>query len=388
MLDADEENDDLVVLEEDEERVDAGVLDQVDYNFSLDVEDVADDDEEVDDGEDGLAAQDKYVCCSSPRTASCTIPTTAYAPRHRRLSWSRPGAPYGFAPGVWNDVIERSAALRTSFEDADKDDAVAEAALLRTSSASTSELHLKGNGLARSASDVLQRLASRVAELEVYQFVHCASTRRAALGRRPPRRSGPRLRRYPPRRRGRGLRRAHRSRPAPGPGPAHPAGRARLPHPPAPAAPPVPDRPCRPQPHPPPRGRRRGPRPLPRRPTGHRGGPAGARRHLRRGTSSPSRRGVVMELVRKGSSLARSGGGRPPRLLTARGSHGADRVRSDRPRHLGPRCLKAEGTAVRGRAAGVRDVLRDAHPDHGADHDSAAHRIAELSEACRILLQR
>ena len=35
-----------------------------------------------------------------------------------------------------------------------------------------------------------------------------------------------------------------------------------------------------------------------------------------------------------------------------------------------------------------RDALRDAHPDHGADHDSAAQRIAELTEARRILLQR
>lgn len=33
-----------------------------------------------------------------------------------------------------------------------------------------------------------------------------------------------------------------------------------------------------------------------------------------------------------------------------------------------------------------RDLLREAHPDHGAAHDGAAHRIAELAEARRILL--
>ena len=33
-----------------------------------------------------------------------------------------------------------------------------------------------------------------------------------------------------------------------------------------------------------------------------------------------------------------------------------------------------------------RDRLRDAHPDHGANDDGAAQRIAELTEARRILL--
>lgn len=33
-----------------------------------------------------------------------------------------------------------------------------------------------------------------------------------------------------------------------------------------------------------------------------------------------------------------------------------------------------------------RDLLREAHPDHGGDSDGAATRIAELSEARRILL--
>ena len=33
-----------------------------------------------------------------------------------------------------------------------------------------------------------------------------------------------------------------------------------------------------------------------------------------------------------------------------------------------------------------RDLLREAHPDHGGAHDDAAERIAQLSEARRILL--
>ena len=34
-----------------------------------------------------------------------------------------------------------------------------------------------------------------------------------------------------------------------------------------------------------------------------------------------------------------------------------------------------------------RDLLRDAHPDHGGDTDEAAQRIADLTEARRILLR-
>ncbi len=48
-----------------------------------------------------------------------------------------------------------------------------------------------------------------------------------------------------------------------------------------------------------------------------------------------------------------------------------------------------EPLAVPGRAdvqRRFRDLLREAHPDHGGASDAAAHRIAELSEARRILL--
>lgn len=48
-----------------------------------------------------------------------------------------------------------------------------------------------------------------------------------------------------------------------------------------------------------------------------------------------------------------------------------------------------DALAVPGRAdvqRRFRDLLREAHPDHGGAGDDAAHRIAELSEARRILL--
>ena len=35
-----------------------------------------------------------------------------------------------------------------------------------------------------------------------------------------------------------------------------------------------------------------------------------------------------------------------------------------------------------------REMLRSVHPDHGADADDAARRIAELAEARRILTSR
>lgn len=49
----------------------------------------------------------------------------------------------------------------------------------------------------------------------------------------------------------------------------------------------------------------------------------------------------------------------------------------------------ADAHAVPGRSAvqrRFRDLLREAHPDHGGARDAAAERIAELTEARRILL--
>jgi hypothetical protein len=119
-----DENDDLVVLEEDEERVET-VLDQVDYNFSLDAEDVADDDEDAADEDDGLAAQDAmselFVAADrlmhDPDDSAGVLRLTDAATTIEAI-----GLPYGFAPGVWADIVERAAGLRGLLEEADSDD--------------------------------------------------------------------------------------------------------------------------------------------------------------------------------------------------------------------------------------------------------------------------
>jgi hypothetical protein len=125
-----DENDDLVVLEDDEERVEA-LLDQVDYNFSLDASEVAEGD--VGPGEeDGLAAQDAmselFVASDKlmhdPDQSSAVLRLTDAAAAVEAMA-----VPYGFAPGAWNEILELTGALRGLLEEPDSDDdAVVEAA--------------------------------------------------------------------------------------------------------------------------------------------------------------------------------------------------------------------------------------------------------------------
>ena len=128
-----DENDDLVVLEEDEERVEA-VLDQVDYNFSLDADDVSGDDEDAtpQDEDDGLAAQETMselfvtadILMHDPDDSAAILRFTDAASAVRNLA-----LPYGFAPGVWEEILTLSGNLRGILEDPDsEDDAVVEAA--------------------------------------------------------------------------------------------------------------------------------------------------------------------------------------------------------------------------------------------------------------------
>jgi hypothetical protein len=122
-----DESDDLVVHEEDEERVEA-LLDQVDFNFSLDAEDVAADGEAasgVDDDEDGLVAQDvmSELFLSSDRLMHDPEDhegVLSLADAARQVETMK--IPYGFAPGAWKDIVERSAGLRDMLEMADSDD--------------------------------------------------------------------------------------------------------------------------------------------------------------------------------------------------------------------------------------------------------------------------
>jgi hypothetical protein len=134
-----DENDDLVVLEDDEERVEA-VLDQVDYNFSLDASEVAGDGDgdgdEVasagDDGDDGLAAQEVMselfvsadILKNDPDDSGAILRFTAAAGTVAGLP-----LPYGFAPGSWQEIVTLTAQLRSLLDAVDsEDEAVVEAA--------------------------------------------------------------------------------------------------------------------------------------------------------------------------------------------------------------------------------------------------------------------
>jgi hypothetical protein len=134
-----DENDDLVVLEDDEERVEA-VLDQVDYNFSLDASEVAGDgdgdgDEAAsagDDGDDGLAAQEVMselfvsadILKNDPDDSGAILRFTAAAGTVAGLP-----LPYGFAPGSWQEIVTLTAQLRSLLDAVDsEDEAVVEAA--------------------------------------------------------------------------------------------------------------------------------------------------------------------------------------------------------------------------------------------------------------------
>jgi hypothetical protein len=100
-------------------------------------------------------------------------------------------------------------------------------------------------------------------------------------------------------------------------------------------------------------------------------------------------RGPIMDLVRKGLRWRGAIEDGLLDYLTGRASHGAwiSAGATDPVTWAHAVLGLAEGTAVRAVVQqAFRTALRDAHPDHGADTETAAHRIAELSEARRILL--
>lgn len=115
----DDEN--LVVLEEDEARVDP-IVDSVDGDFD-------DDDEDGDEEVDGLAAQeamsdlfvaaDRLTHDADDATAVRTL--TVACERVEALA-----VPYGFTPADWRNIVERSAALRQMVEREEKDESAEE----------------------------------------------------------------------------------------------------------------------------------------------------------------------------------------------------------------------------------------------------------------------
>ncbi len=100
-------------------------------------------------------------------------------------------------------------------------------------------------------------------------------------------------------------------------------------------------------------------------------------------------RGPVMELVRKGLRWRGPVEDGLMDYLTGRASQGAwiSSGATDPVTWAHGVLGLAEGTAMRSAVQqAFRTALRDAHPDHGADIATAAQRIAELTEARRILL--
>jgi hypothetical protein len=119
-----DENGELVVLEEDEERVDA-IVDAVEFPDQLAV----DDDAEIA-AEDALAAEGR-----DPQDVLSELFVSADRLMHdpldhegvlslvdaARMAQTLP-LPYGFSPAVWNDLVAQAQALRASLEVDDVDD--------------------------------------------------------------------------------------------------------------------------------------------------------------------------------------------------------------------------------------------------------------------------
>ena len=100
-------------------------------------------------------------------------------------------------------------------------------------------------------------------------------------------------------------------------------------------------------------------------------------------------RGPIMELVRKGLRWRGAIEDGLIDYLTGRGSQGAwiSAGATDPVTWAHLVLGLPEGAAMQAAVRqAFRTALRDAHPDHGADIDTAAQRIAELTEARRILL--
>lgn len=109
------------------------------------------------------------------------------------------------------------------------------------------------------------------------------------------------------------------------------------------------------------------------------------------GALAPGSRGIVMEAIRKGMRWSGSIDGTLVAMLSGLTRHhewSAEAYRDPVAWALGVLDLR-DGSVRPGRRAiqrRFRDLVRAAHPDHGGDRGEAADRLAELSEARRILL--
>ena len=110
-----DENGDLVVHEEDEERVEP-IIDQVDMNYSLSADDImGSDSDDPEDEADGLKVQDALsdLFVGADRLLHDVKDANGIATLVRGDDIVRVvRLPYGFARGAWNDILGRAAELR------------------------------------------------------------------------------------------------------------------------------------------------------------------------------------------------------------------------------------------------------------------------------------
>jgi len=131
-----DEHGELVVLEDDEERVDA-IVDGIEFPESLAVDDAEEEAAEVALAADGLDPQDvlSELFLSADRLMHDPLDHEGVLSLvdAARLAETLP-LPYGFAPPVWNDLVTQAQGLRAALEKDDVDDEqiIEQATRLRT----------------------------------------------------------------------------------------------------------------------------------------------------------------------------------------------------------------------------------------------------------------
>ena len=109
------------------------------------------------------------------------------------------------------------------------------------------------------------------------------------------------------------------------------------------------------------------------------------------GRLQPSARPATFEAIRQAMRWRGSIDGRLIEYLSnRRGTGGWSRLGGIDPVTWALTTLRLDDSDVERREVQrrFREMLREAHPDHGAEHEGAAQRINELTEARRILLER
>jgi len=131
-----DEHGELVVLEDDEERVDA-IIDAIEFPEALEVDDAAEVKAEEALAADGLDPQDvlSELFVSADRLMHDPVDHEGVLSLvdAARLAQTLP-LPYGFAPPVWNDLVAQAQSLRAALEqeDVEDEDIIEQATKLRS----------------------------------------------------------------------------------------------------------------------------------------------------------------------------------------------------------------------------------------------------------------